>query len=341
MRIIKIFLILFIASFVFLSCSKSDDKQSSSLAEEILLAKILNDKGQIEESLTHLEKIINTSYLKKQLKSQNYSLDEFLKIAAQDCYYIRNYDKSLIYFNRIKDQNTISYIQFDMALCYLAKQETDYFLKKVTEFNKVNFDIELKKQIELLVTFVRKINDNNASAEDIFKTAWNLGAVLNNHIACYALTTLALEKGFDTPRCYYQRGVSAAYIGKLPISIYDFSKSILLKNNYEDAYYERAMSYFEVNMTQEAAYDLNSLIKIDSNYFDAHFMLGEIYLQNNQLDKAKEEYEIAYNLSYKNMLKKRGELDIVSPDSRMLRAEKIYAKSKQRLQELDKQSKRE
>lgn len=230
-------------------------------------------------------------------------------------------------------------MHFDVALCYLAKQEMENFLKEVTQFNKYNYNIELKKRIEKLVTFVSIINDKNASAEDIFKQAWNLGAALNNHIACYALTTLALEKGFDAPRCYYQRGISALNRGKLPISIYDFSKAIMLKNNYEDAYYKRAMSYISIKMSQEAVNDLNTLIKINSNSFDAHFMLGEIYLQNNQLDKAKKEYKISLNLSNKDILKKRGELKIVAPSSRMLRAERIYSMSKQRLRKLDKQSK--
>lgn len=73
MRIIKLFFILLITSFVFLFCSKSDSKKSVSLAEEIHLVKILNDKGKIEESLTHLETIINSFNLKKELKSHNYS----------------------------------------------------------------------------------------------------------------------------------------------------------------------------------------------------------------------------------------------------------------------------
>jgi len=336
MRIIKNLFILFVAISVFWSCSKSDDKESISLQKELNLSKMLNDEGKIEESLTHLETIINSSKLNNQLKDYNYSLDDFLKLAGQDCYYIRDYNKALQYFKRIKDKNTISSLHFDMALCYLVKQEPDNFIKEVSQFNQVNYNTELKKQIEFLVASVGNINDRNASAEDIFKTAWNLGTGLNNHIGCYTLTTLALEKGFDAPRCYYQRGVSASYIGKLHISIYDFSKAILLKNDYADPYYERAICYLSINMREEAANDLNTLIKINPNSFDAHFILGEIYLEQNQLDEAKKEYEIALNLSNENISKKQGKLELIEPSTRMMRAERIYSESKKRLQQLDK-----
>jgi tetratricopeptide (TPR) repeat protein len=315
------------------SCHRSGPADLESVTSEVRLSKQLNDAGKIEESLTHLEAVINSPFAARSADSLPVPLPELLKVAGQDCYYLRRYNQALRYLKKAAGAIANPAIHVDTALCHLAKRDANGFAAEIALFESQNTNPVLAQQIKGLAFYAKLAGDPKVSPGAIFKAGWNLGG-MNNNLGAYALTTLALERGFDPARCYYQRGVAAAGIGKTGIALFDFTKAIALKRDYQDAYFERAGVYMQADKIPEAESDLRAVLKLNPASYDSHFMLGEIYRDQRKSDQAMGEYKAAWELSGKAVEGEQGGVQLVAPPSRMFRAQRFHAMAGQRMQEL-------
>lgn len=100
---------------------------------------------------------------------------------------------------------------------------------------------------------------------------------------------------------YYNRG--NAYFGskKYEEAIEDYSRAIVLRDNYS-YYYNRASAYFFLNMYDEALNDMDSAIELNPDFASSYDNRGVLRLKKHEYEEAAKDFERALLLTNKKSL---------------------------------------
>jgi tetratricopeptide (TPR) repeat protein len=93
---------------------------------------------------------------------------------------------------------------------------------------------------------------------------------------------------------YQERGKIYAKQGALSDAIQDFSKVITLGDN--SGYLDRANIYIELKEYDKAILDCGAYINKNSDVPIGYTRRGDIYYINNEIDKARNDYDLAFSL---------------------------------------------
>lgn len=164
---------------------------------------------------------------------------------------------------------------------YFLKGMIDMNFNKNLEDAENDFSTTLKLDTTYIDAYINRANvriqlQNIAGALDDLKKADQL--VPNNPVVLYTM-----GKVFVTTQ-------------QLEPALENFSKAIVLKNDYTEAFNDRAFVLYRLKRLDSALLDCNKAIALNENYFNAYYNKGMIFYEKGLSDSAIKQFDITLSI---------------------------------------------
>ena len=312
--------------------------------------KFLQNEVQAQDDTIHL--VLGTTHMAKKKYKEAI---EFFKVAREFspqkeqitnnlgvCYMaLKLYDEAIASFNKsleINPNNALTYS--DLGTVYQIKGD---FLLAIDAFNKA-FELAPDNFLNLLnianlSNVLRKYDMAIAAYEKILAINPALKEIQTSLIGAYVknnqpdkainLIDVALKK---TPRnvpLLFRKAKIYTDLGDFNTAMKVYEQILSFKKNSPTIYHAYAVLYTKMKDYDKAIKNLNKSITLDDTNAHAHKDLGIIYLLRNQVEYAKDEFELAlkFGINDNEILKECA--DFYYSISNFAKADKLYRKSLQ------------
>ncbi len=225
----------------------------------------------------------------------------------------------------MKIKTLLLFLLFTSNSAFATLNENPIILQQIQLANQCNQNSTIESNCHMFLNTRASYNLYNKNYDEAFKD-WNLALKINpkyatvyynralyyfeNNETINALNDINnsilytnQNKIMDLSIMYNLRGLMQKEIGDYKGAMDDFSKSILLNSNGENAYYNRGVLKQELKNFQEAINDYTMSIKIRPKNPDAFLHRGIILIENGKkemglkdLGYAKEQYAQENNI---------------------------------------------